>query len=260
MSDESTQNDELAAAADDLAEAGMIDAAIGVEELDEAAEAAAFAATAGAAAASDLTRSVDAGAVANRLGTLSEMVGVAGINDVSQGIDMLTASDDVEAMSAVVGMMSLGDFDRGLELSRLAGELSTIAEVVALLEMPVLATVLDDRGDQLQEIAVDVILRAGAERGLASLMAATGQHIAEMGEEEIDEGVLRMAASDIAAQRSEELAEAAVLLGIRGTVEGAAAGAAADLAGDLAAEGIADVATGAAEFGAGAVLDEAAEG
>ena len=260
MSEESTQNEELAAAADDLAEAGMLDAAIGAEELDEAADAAAFAVGATAAAASDLTRSVDAGIVAERLSTLSEMVGVAGINDVSQGIDMLTASDDVEAMSAVVGMMSLGDLDRGLELSRLAGELSTIAEVVAILEMPVLATVLDDRGDQLQDIAVDVILRAGAERGLASLMAATGQQIAEMGEEEIDEGVLHMAASDIAAERSDELAAASVLLGIRGAVEGAAAGAAADLAGDLAADGVADVALGAAELSAGAVLDEAAEG
>jgi len=260
MSDESTQSEELAAAADDLAEAGMLDTAIGTEELDEAADAAAFAVGATAAAASDLTRSLDAGIVADRLSTLSEMVGVAGINDVSQGIDMLTTSDDVEAMSAVVGMLSLGDLDRGLELSRLAGELSTIAEVVAILKMPVLATVLDDRGDQLQDIAVDVILRAGAERGLASLMAATGQQIAEMGEEEIDEGVLRMAASDIAAERSDELAAASVRLGVRGAVEGAAAGAASDLAGDLAADGVADVALGAAELSAGAVLDEAAEG
>jgi hypothetical protein len=259
MSNESTQGNELASAADDLAEAGMVDAAIGAEELDEAADAAAFARGATAAAASDLTRSVDAGVVADRLGALSDMVGTAGINDISQGVDMLTASDDVSAMSAVVGMMSLGDLDRGLELSRLAGELSTIAEVVSALEMPVLATVLDNRGDQLQEIAVDVILRAGAERGLASLMAATGKQIADLGEGEIDEGMLRMAASDIAAERSGELATASTILGVRGAMESAAADAAADLASDLAADGIEDVARGSAKLGAGAVMDAAAE-
>ena len=124
------------------------------------------------------------------------------------------------------------------------------------LEMPVLAAVLDDRGAMLQDIAVDVILRAAAERGLAHLMEATGQQIGELGEEEIDEGLLRMAASDIAAERSAELAAAGAGLAVRGAVEMAAAGAAADLAGEVAAEGVADVATGAAELGAAAALDE----
>lgn len=98
---------------------------------------------------------------------------------------MLMASEDVEAMSALVGLMSLGDLDRGLELGRMAGELGTISDVVDTLEMPVLSAVLGDRGRRLQEIAVDVILRAAATQGLADLMDATGQQLAEMGIEEI---------------------------------------------------------------------------
>ena len=83
-------------------------------------------------------------------------------------------------------------------------------------------------------------------------------------DEEIEEGVLRMAASNIAAERSAELAEAGADLAVRGAVEMAAAGAAADLAGEMAAEGVADVATGAAEIGAAmaeeAVAEEMGEG
>jgi hypothetical protein len=142
-------------------------------------------------------------------------------------------------MSSLVGLMSLGDVERGLELGCLAGELSTIANVVDALEMPVLAAVLDDRGEQIQDIAVDVILRAAAERGLAQLMAATGQQIGELGAEEIDEGLLRIAASEIAAERSTELAEAG-----------------ADLADEMVEAGVADVTAGAAELGAADAMDE----
>ncbi len=119
-------------------------------------------------------------------------------------------------------------------MGRLAGELTTIANVVDELDMPVLATVLDVRGLELQEIAVDVILRAAAERSLSQLMGATGRHIAEMGEEEIDEGLLRTAASDIAAERSAELTAAGAALAVRGAVEAEVAGAAAQLASELA--------------------------
>lgn len=142
-------------------------------------------------------------------------------------------------MSSLVSLMSLGGVERGLELGHLAGELSTIANVVDALEMPVLAAVLDDRGEQIQNIAVDVILRAAAERWLAQLMAATGQQIGELGAEEIDEGLLRTAASEIAAERSTELAEAG-----------------ADLADEMVEAGVADVTAGAAELGAADAMDE----
>jgi hypothetical protein len=170
------------------------------------------------------------------------------------------ASEDVEAMGAAVGLMSLGDLDRGLELSRIAGELQTISDVVDVLEMPILAAVLDDRGLLLQEISVDVILRAAAERSLSALMEATGLKIAELGEAEMDEGLLRLTASELAAERASELAAAGLLLGIRGEVGLEVAGDDADLAADLAAAGVAGVAAGGADLGAAATMEDVAEG
>jgi hypothetical protein len=169
------------------------------------------------------------------------------------------AADDVDAMSAAVGLMSLGDLDRGLELGRLAGELQTIGDVVDALEMPVLSAVLGDRGWRLQQIAVDVILRAAAERSLSALMEATGIQIAELGANEMDEGVLRLAASQVAAERAGELAAAGLLMGMQGKVELAAAAEDADLAAEIAAEGVTAVAAGAAEFGAAASMGEMPE-
>ena len=168
MSEEEMEIEEMEEiVTEELAVDGELDMAIGADELDDARDVAAVGVVAAAAAASDLTRAVDAEVVADRLATLSDLVGVAGVNDISEGVDLLSASDDVDAMSAMVGLMSLGDVERGLELGRVAGELMTIANVVDELDMPILSAVLDDRGMQLQDIATDVILRAAAERSLA---------------------------------------------------------------------------------------------
>ena len=72
--------------------------------------------------------------------------------------------------------------------------------------------------------------------------------IGELGAEEIDEGLLRTAASEIAAGRSAELAKAGAGLAVRGAVEMAAADA-ADLEGEMAAEGVADIITGVVKLG-----------
>ena len=123
MTEDMTLNEEVI---EDLTVAGVVDTAIGADELDAAGDAASMAMAATAAAASDLTRAVDAEVVADRLGALSEMVGDAGITDISQGIEMLTASEDVEAMAAVVGLMSLGDVEREHVLAGLDGPLPVV--------------------------------------------------------------------------------------------------------------------------------------
>ena len=197
--------------------------------------------------------------VADRLSTLADVVADAGVDDLVEGAELLMASDDVQAMSAAVGLMSLGDLDLGLELSRMAGELQTLSDVVYTLEMPVLAAVLGDRGQSLQEIGADVILRAAAERSLSALMEATGLQIAELGEGEMDEGALRLAASDLAAERAGELAAAGLLLGLRGEAELEDAADDADLAADIAAEGVAEIAEGAADLGAAGTMGDVAD-
>ena len=104
------------------------------------------------------------------------------VTDVAEGLEMLEASEDVDLMGAMVGLMSADDLERGLELARMAGELWTVSDVVDLFEMPVLSAFLEDRGEQLQKIAVDEILQAASNRALSHVMAATGAEIKELGE------------------------------------------------------------------------------
>ena len=106
-------------------------------------------------------RAVDAEVVADRLSALA-ISSLSPVRDIDQGIDLLITSDDVDAMSAVVGMMSLGDVERGLALLSGGGS-STIASIMDELDMPILSAVLDDRGMQLPEMAVEVVLRAAAD-------------------------------------------------------------------------------------------------
>ena len=111
-------------------------------------------------------------------------------------------------MGAIVKLMSKEELERGLELARLSGELWTVSDVIGVLHMPVLAEFLEERGLRLQEIAVDQLLRYTGTRVLAGALKQTGQDIEAMGEQEVAEGVVRMAVSEAAAERSAELSAA----------------------------------------------------
>jgi len=54
--------------------------------------------------------------------------------------------------------MSAEDLDRGLKLARLAGEFGAVSDVIALVQLPMLAALMERRGENLQNIAVVVIL------------------------------------------------------------------------------------------------------
>lgn len=231
----------------------------GIETLQAAGDVARLGTAAVAAGASDLTRAVDSAVVADRLSTLSDVVETAGITDMSQGVDLLAHSEDVVAMSAMVGLMSADDLERGLEIARMAGELGAIGNVADALEMPVLSAVLADRGSRLQSIAVEVILQAAATRSLSHMMSSTGREIGEMGEDEIDEGVLRVTTAEVAAKRAEELATESAMYAARGVVVGAAGMAAGDLAREMVVEGASEMAAGAADMASSEVLDDMAQ-
>ena len=115
--------------------------------------------------------------------------------------------------------MSKEELERGLELARLAGELWTVSDVVGVLDMPVLAEFLEERGMRLQEIAVDQLLRFTGTRALAGAIKEAGQDIEAMGEQEVAEGAVRVAVSDAAAERSAELSAASDALAARGVDE-----------------------------------------
>ena len=238
---------------------GALQVADGAQQLEAAQEVADLGAVELAAGASNLTRAVDAGIVAERMARLSETVAVAGVVDVAEGADMLAASDDVNVMSALVGLMSLEDAEHGLELARLAGELSAIGQVVEGLQMPLLTVFLAARSVRLQEMAVEQIRQAGSTRSLAHAMAATGQKIADMGENEVAEGMVRMAVSQGMAERSAELAFGSEVLAEQSAQELATAVAARQVAKELREAGVDDMAAGSAELGAAVATGEFAE-
>ena len=131
----------------------------------------------GGRGASDLTRGADELVVAGRVAALGDVVAAAGINDVEQGAQLLATSEDIAILGAVVGALSEDDLDRGLQVARVSGELGAVATVVSRIGMPVLAAFLADRGDQLLDVSVDAIVRAGGTRAIARALADTGERV-----------------------------------------------------------------------------------
>lgn len=212
-----------------------------------------------AAGISDLTRAEDAVVVADRVKTLSEVVGVAGVVDVAEGAEMLAASEDVAVMSAMVGLMGEEDLETGLELARIAGELWAVSDVVDMLQMPALTDFLAERSEILQEIAVEQMIRSASTKGVARAIEAAGGKIAEMGNNEIAEGVTRMAVSEGLHEGSKELRKAGMKLGkegVRKVEDGEAMIAAGREYGN---EGIGDMVGGGAQVGAAAATEDIAD-
>jgi hypothetical protein len=172
---------------------------------------------------------------------------------------MVMKGGNVKAMGAIVGMMSREELERGLQLARLAGELKTVGDVVAVLDMPVLADFLMERGESLQDIASDQLLRFTSTRALASAIKEEGRGIEEMGENEAAEGMVRLAVSEAAAERSKELSQASDALAARGVDELITAELAKEVAGAAAVSGVTKIAEGANEMGKGEALEATGE-
>jgi len=120
---------------------------------------------------------------------------------VAEGAELLAASEDLEAIGAVVGLMTEEDLEIGLEIARTAGELWAVSDVVELLEMPVLSAFLEQRGESLQEVAVEIILQAAGTRALSQVLGATSAKVGDLGAGEVAEGLVRGAASQAMAER-----------------------------------------------------------
>jgi len=178
---------------------------------------------------------------------------------VEEGVDMLMKGGNVRAMGAIVSMMSKEELERSMELARLAGELSVAGEVVGILDFPVLAEFLDDRGARLQGIAVDQLLRFTSTRALAGAIKEAGKDIEAMGEQEMAEGAVRLAVSEVAAERSAELSAASDALVAKGVDELVTAKIASEVAKEAAAEGVAEIAQGAELIGAGEATEAMGE-
>jgi hypothetical protein len=228
--------------------AGMV---AGTEDLAVAKVAARVGVVAVAEGASDLTSAADAASDAERVQELSDLVGAAGMLDVTEGVDMLMKGGNVRAMGAIVGLMSREELERGLELARLAGELGTLGDVLDALDMPVLSEYLAERGQRLQEIAADQLLRYTSTRALAGAIAQAGKDVEAMGEREVEEGAIRLAVSEAAAERSADLYQASDMLAGMADDELAVAVVAGKVARVAGEAGVAEVAAGAEAVGKG---------
>jgi len=231
----------------------------GAEELNLAGDLSSYGMAAAAAGASDLTRAADAAVVSDRVQQISDIVGAAGVVDMAEGVEMLAKGEDVRGYGAMIGLMSKEDLERGLDLARVAGELWAVSDVIGMLQMPVLADFLEARGMHLRTVAVDVLVRAAGTRALGQAMAETGTAIEELGQGEMTEGAVRMAVSEVAAERSKELSKDSGKLAQRGFDELETAAMADDAARLSAAAGATDIAEGSAMLGAGAAMEQMGE-
>ncbi len=76
------------------------------------------------------------------------------------------------------------------------------------MELETVAGFMMDRSQRLRELAVDNILRYGALRALAENIDATGDKVAQLGEEELAEGEARLDLAEAAAANSAAMAVA----------------------------------------------------
>ena len=143
--------------------------------------------------------------------------------------------------------------------SRVSGELATASVIVDRMGKPILAAFLADRGEKLQDLAVDVIMRLGAMRALAQSLADSSAKIGELGANEAAEGFVRIAAAGRAAEASEALGVMGAELTVQGVEEVIIAEAARQTAKEALIEGVGDVAGGAYDLGEASAVDVAGE-
>jgi hypothetical protein len=129
--------------------------------------------------------------------------------------------------------------------------LSVVGDVIGVLQMPVLAEFLEERGLRLQAIAVDQLLRFTSTRTLAGAMKQTGKDIEVMGEQEVKEGLTRVAVSKVAAETSAELSAVSDALAVKAVDEFDTAQMASMVAQDAVASGVTKVAEGSSAMSAG---------
>lgn len=238
--------------------AGEVEMIEGAQKLDEAADMAATGAVLMGKGASDLTRAEDQKLMSDRMAVLSEVVGAAGVTDIEQGVEMLAASEDVTVVSALMGLMSLEDIEHGLELARLSGEMQTAGELVEAIKMPVLAAFLTRRSARLHEMSMEQIRTAVSTKAVSQVLAAAGKKIEALGENEMDEGVTRLAVSTVAAEESAAMSRASDELAVQGFEEVVVGAEVGKLARVQAMESAAEISSGSAAVGAALAMDEVA--
>jgi hypothetical protein len=250
---------EVEALAVNKAEEGLIDFSMGAQTLGAAKAARQVGGVALAAGASEVTRGMDQVNNAVVLGALSDFAAEGAEGDLADGAAALAASEDIRVQSAIVSGLSAADLARGMELAAIAGRLKVAGEIVELKEMPVLAAFLARTSEELHAYALGAILRFGATRTLAKSMAETGKTVADVGADQVVDGLQRKAMAEAGAELSADLA-------LEGVARVAVGMEALDVAEDALAaarelekDGIREIAAGAATVGEAEAIGAVAE-
>jgi hypothetical protein len=230
----------------------------GAAQLNQASEMQAVGTVVFAKGASDLTHAVDEKVVSQRMAVLSDVVATAGVVDIAEGAEMLAASEDVGVVSALVGMMSREDIDHGLELARLSGELHTASDILDALKLPVLATFLSERASRLHTMSVEQIRIAISTDGVSQILTATEKRISTLGQNEVEEGMVRLSTSEAVSAESAARSKASEDLARQGIEEMVIGGEVTKAAADEAKEGVAEISSGSAVMGAALAMDDVA--
>lgn len=266
MAGKSKKKTETAQAAEAVVALSDMTASAGVGEIDDGLETMAAAVETGKVGRQvmrDATRKLVEGEGAQRsaqnLAAISSVMAEAGVQDVAQGVALLTASEDIAIQSAIIGGLSEDDLALSMELAAIGGQLHAVSDVVYDLDMPLLADFLDLLGDRMRELSADTIHRFGATRALARAMAETGESVADLGSNEVGEGVMRLGAAEEAAELSEVADEVGRTLRSEGRAEMAAAREIRDITEELVGDATAEIAGGAAQIGAAEAMSGLAE-
>jgi hypothetical protein len=126
------------------------------------------------------------------------------------------------------------------------------------MKMPVLAVFLTDRAARLHEMSVEQIRVAISTDGVSQVMASAGQKISALGENEVEEGMVRLAASDAVSGESAIRAISSEDLAAQGIAEMIVGSELTEAAEAEAREGAAEVSAGSAVMGAAITMDEMA--
>jgi hypothetical protein len=240
---------EVEALAANKAEEGLIGFSIGAETLGAAKTARQIGGAALAVGASEVTRGATQLDNAAVLHAMSDYAAAGASGDLADGAAALAASEDIAVQSAIVDVLSAADLARGMELAAIAGRLKVAGEIVALKQMPVLSAFLSQTSKDLHEYALGAILRFGATRALAKSMAETGAVVADIGADEVAEGLERRALAGAGVELSRDLAAEGAARVAAGVEALAVAEGALDVARELEEEGIRGIAAGAAAVG-----------
>lgn len=260
MSDEMHEMKDLMKSVSDLETAvGMAEMADGLNTLEVAEAIGNASRETLASAAGNMTRSADEALMSRRTAALSDIVAQAGNVDFAEGVEMLATSEDLDVQSALVNSLGLDGLDTAMSISAIAGQLETVATVMAEWGMPILAAFLDEKQDELHDLAVEEIFKAAAMKALAESVKDSGAKVGALGANEMAEGLTRMAVSDDLAAHSNDLAADAMVHMAGGLAEMIEAEELHDAALDLAALGITGIASGSAELGNAAGIADAVD-